>query len=314
MSLGNSRGYRPTIPLPNYDVKLLKPQNILGMLAAGTRDLGFAGADWIAELGIEGLVEVLDTGLDPVRIVAAAPNPRILAEGAGGLGGRKLIVASEYGGLTAKWLASRGLEAHFLRAYGATESLPPEDADIIVDNAATGSTLRANGLEIIDSLMNSTTRLYASAAAWAHPGKRARIERLVLLLKAVLEARKRLMISFNIPSANLETLLDTLPSCVLGAAHTQKRARVHPGPAHLSLSHAPPRAQSRARSQHALAHRGHAAPRRGALGDRGRGEREGALPHPADQGRGGHGHCRVRGAHDRALGGRQGPPRGLLSL
>ena len=211
VSLGNSRGYRPTIPLPNYDVKLLKPQNILGMLAAGTRDLGFAGADWIAELGVEGLVEVLDTGMDPVRIVAAAPNPRILADAKGGLGGRKLIVASEYGGLTAKWLAAKGIDAHFLRAYGATESLPPEDADIIVDNAATGSTLRANGLEIIDSLMNSTTRLYASAAAWADPAKRARIEKLVLLLRAVLEARKRLMITFNVAAASLESMLEKMP-------------------------------------------------------------------------------------------------------
>ena len=230
MSLGNSRGYRPTIPLPNYDVKLLKPQNILGMLAAGTRDLGFAGADWIAELGIEGLVEVLDTGMDPVRIVAAAPNPRILLEAKGGLGGRKLIVASEYGGLTAKWLAARGIDAHFLRAYGATESLPPEDADIIVDNAATGSTLKANGLEIIDSLMNSTTRLYASAAAWADPAKRARIEKLVLLLRSVLEARKRLMVTFNVPA-------DDLGPCwrlCHGAAAAPERARAacasHPPP------------------------------------------------------------------------------------
>jgi ATP phosphoribosyltransferase len=230
VSLGNSRGYRPTIPLPNYDVKLLKPQNILGMLAAGTRDLGFAGADWIAELGIEGLVEVLDTGMDPVRIVAAAPNPRILLEAKGGLGGRKLIVASEYGGLTAKWLAARGIDAHFLRAYGATESLPPEDADIIVDNAATGSTLKANGLEIIDSLMNSTTRLYASAAAWADPAKRARIEKLVLLLRSVLEARKRLMVTFNVPAADLGTMLETLPWCGSSSRARPRRVCVSPPP------------------------------------------------------------------------------------
>lgn len=218
VSLGNSRGYRPSIPLPNYDCKLLKPQNILGMLAAGTRDVGFAGADWVAELGIEAssLVEVLDTGLDPVRIVAASPDANILKKAlaandkgaTAGAGGRRLIVASEYGGLTKAWLARTGLDAAFLRAYGATESLPPEDADIIVDNAATGSTLRANGLEIVDSLMNSTTRLYASAAAWAQPAKRARIERLALLLRSVLEARKRLMLTFNMPTSEaLEALL-----------------------------------------------------------------------------------------------------------
>jgi ATP phosphoribosyltransferase len=210
VSLNNARGYRPSVPLPNYDCKLLKPQNILGMLDAGVRDLGFAGSDWMTELGIEGLVEVLDTGLDPVRIVAAGPDPTILSKGVGA-GGRKLIVASEYSGLTKRWLAAKGIEAHFLRAYGATEALPPEDADIIVDNAATGSTLKANALEILDTLMHSTTRLYASKQAWANPAKRARIQELVLLLKAVLEARKRLMVSFNLPVDKLDQLGEWLP-------------------------------------------------------------------------------------------------------
>lgn len=256
MTLGNARGYRPSIPLPNYDVKLLKPQNILGMLLAGTRDIGFAGGDWVEELSITGLVEVLDTGLDPVRIVAASPDPNILTKGVG-LGGRKLIVATEYCGLTQKWLAEMKIDATVLRSYGATESLPPEDADLIVDNAATGSTLKvrdrarlatslcfaaaaradlparththtcfsastcllpncaqANNLEIMATLMKSTTRLYASAAAWAQPAKRVRIERLAMLLKAVLEARKRLMVTFNIPKDGLETILEALPACV----------------------------------------------------------------------------------------------------
>ena len=153
---------------------------------------------------------MLDTGLDPVRIVAAAPDPRVMS--AGGLGGRPLIVASEYEALTRKWIAARGVKATFLRAYGATESLPPEDADVIVDNAATGSTLKANGLEPFDTIMSSTTRLYASRAAWADAGKRARIEELTLLLRSVLDARKRLMVTFNVSAAALEPLLATLPA------------------------------------------------------------------------------------------------------
>jgi ATP phosphoribosyltransferase len=148
--------------------------------------------------------------MDPVRIVAAAPDAEIVRKG--GFGGRKLVVASEYENLTKKWLTEKKIEATFLRAYGATESLPPEDADIIVDNAATGSTLKANNLEVFDTLMTSTTRLYASAEAWANPAKRSRIEKFVMLLKAVLEARKRLMITFNIPSEKLESLLGRLPS------------------------------------------------------------------------------------------------------
>ena len=239
VSLNNSRGYRPTVPLPNYDCKLLKPQNILGMLAAGVRDLGFAGADWMTELGIEGLVEVLDTGLDPVRIVAAAPDAGVLAKGVG-VGGRRLIVASEYSGLTKAWLAKRGIEATFLRAYGATEALPPEDADIIVDNAATGSTLKANGLEVLDTLMNSTTRLFASKEAWANPAKRARIEKLVLLLRAVLEARKRLMVSFNLPVDKLEAL-EGLPRCVQRRAGLQGLQCSSPLTPALSQTLPPPR-------------------------------------------------------------------------
>lgn len=209
VSLGNARGYRPTIPLKNYDVKLLKPQNILGMLHAGTRDCGFAGADWVDELNLE-VVEVLDTQLDPVRIVAAAPSVDILAKG--GLGGRKVIVASEYEQLTRKWLDAKGIPYTFLRAYGATESLPPEDADVIVDNAATGSTLKANQLEVFDTLMQSTTRLFASKAAWADPAKRARIEKLATLLKSVLDARKRLMVTFNCPVDKLEHMIANLPA------------------------------------------------------------------------------------------------------
>ena len=211
-TLANNRGYRPTVPLPNYDVKLLKPQNILGMLQIGSRDLGFGGADWVEELHIKGLVEVMDTGLDPVRIVAAAPAGNNMLKTGLGRDGRTLIVASEYETLTRRWLAKLGIEATFLRAYGATESLPPEDADVIVDNAATGSTLKANNLEILDTLMQSTTRLYASELAWADPAKRLRIEKFAMLLKAVLEARKRLLVTFNISADKLDGFIDRLPA------------------------------------------------------------------------------------------------------
>jgi len=149
--------------------------------------------------------------MDPVRIVAAAPDTGVLARGRG-YHGRRLIVASEYVGLTTAWLAAKGIDATVLRAYGATESLPPEDADVIVDNAATGSTLKANALEIIDTIMTSSTQLYASAAAWAVPAKRARILDLAAVLRAVLDARKRLMVTFNIAADKLEGILASLPA------------------------------------------------------------------------------------------------------
>lgn len=190
------------------EAKLLKPQNILRMLDSGSRDLGFAGADWAAELSSEA-VELLDTGLDPVRIVAAAPAA-LVREGSLARG-RTYVVASEYEALARAWISSKGLEAGFIRSYGATEVFPPEDADVIVDNCASGSTLRANGLVVVDELMASSTRLYASRQAMDDPARRQAAESFALLLEAVLEARRRVMIEVNVEAALLSALTAVLP-------------------------------------------------------------------------------------------------------
>ena len=202
-----ARSYRPSISLTSCEVKILKPQSIVEMLHMGSRDVGFTGRDWVAELD-GNLVELLDTGLDPVRLVAATPRA-LLADGELPL--RPLVVASEYERLTRRWIGQRGMEARFLRSYGATEVLPPEDADLIIDNTATGSTLEANGLEIVDEIMPSSTCLYASPETLADPGKRQRIDNLVLLLSSVLEARRRVMVEVNVGEADLPAILETLP-------------------------------------------------------------------------------------------------------
>jgi ATP phosphoribosyltransferase len=189
-------------------VKLLKPQNIVEMLGAGTRDIGFAGADWVAEKQAD-LVELLDTGLDPVRIVAAASETLLES---GRLPDRHLVVASEYERLTRDWIAARGLDASFVHSYGATEVFPPEDADIIVDNTATGETLAANGLAIVEELMPSSTRLYASPGAVADPEKKSAIDGVVLSLRSVLEARKRAMLELNVSLQDLDAVIEALPS------------------------------------------------------------------------------------------------------
>jgi ATP phosphoribosyltransferase len=202
------RGYRPVLSEPGFEVKLLKPQNIVEMLGAGTRDVGFAGADWVAEQQAD-LVELLDTGLDPVRIVAAAAESLLLD---GALPSRRLVIASEYERLARSWIDERGLDATLVRSYGATEVFPPEDADVIVDNTATGETLAANGLAIVDELMMSSTRLYASQGAVADPEKKAAIDGLVLSLRSVLEARMRAMLELNVSLADLEAVIDALPA------------------------------------------------------------------------------------------------------
>lgn len=203
----STRNYRPQPSLPGLEVKILKPQNAIEMLHVGSRDIGFAGADWVAELDSD-LVELVDTGQDPVRLVAAAPGDLLVD---GRLPARPLIVASEYERLARRWIAARGLTATFVRSYGATEVFPPEDADCIVDNTATGSTLQANGLHIVDELMRSSTRLYANPAALRDPAKREAIERFVLLVRSVLDARGRVMVEVNVTAEALERVIAVLP-------------------------------------------------------------------------------------------------------
>jgi ATP phosphoribosyltransferase len=200
------RNYRPLISLPDTEAKVLKPQNIVEMLHLGSRDVGFAGADWVAELNA-GVEEILDTGLDPVRLVAAAPPTTEVT----GERDRPFVVASEYDRLTHRWIAERGMRAEFVLSYGATEVFPPEDADVIVDITQTGATLRANGLVILDELMRSSTRLYASPQALADPAKRQRIEDLRLVLASVLEARRRVMVEVNAPESRLDAVVAILP-------------------------------------------------------------------------------------------------------
>ena len=201
------RGYRPSIQLAGFETKLLKPQNLVEMLHRGSRDIAFVGHDWVVEKSAE-LVEVLDTGLDPVRIVAAAPRG-LLQDGK--LPDGKWVIASEYERITRSWLEAKHIRATIVRSYGATEVFPPEDADFIVDNTATGSTLRANGLEIFHTLLTSSTRLYAHPAALEDANKRERIEHFALVLRAVLEARSRVMVEVNVGADDLEQMIAVLP-------------------------------------------------------------------------------------------------------
>ena len=202
----SGRGYRTELSLPGFETKILKPQNMVEMLHLGSRDLGFAGADWVAELGAE-VIEVLDTELDSVRLVVAAPSSLLID---GRLPERNLIVASEYERIASSWVRKRGIDATVVRSYGATEVFPPEDADCIVDNTATGSTLRSNGLEIVEEIMSSSTRLYANPRALEGP-RSAAVRHFVLLLTSVLEARRRVMLEVNVHESCLEAVVDMLP-------------------------------------------------------------------------------------------------------
>jgi len=202
----NGRNYRPVCADDRFELKILKPQNIVRMVELGSHDLAFAGYDWVVELQSE-VMELLDTRLDPVRIVSAVP--RELAD-RGDIFGRRLLVASEYESLTRRYLDSRGADYLFVCSFGATEVFPPEDADMIVDNTSTGQTLRENGLLEVDTLLQSSTRLIANPTALGN-GKGQVIEEFLMLLQAVLDARSRVMLEMNVPPDRLSGLLRVLP-------------------------------------------------------------------------------------------------------
>ena len=204
---GAERTYRPKASVPGIEVKLLKSQNIPPLLALGQHDCGFAGADWVQEQDAD-VVELLDLGFDPVRIVAAIPEDQDWDA----LRSRKLIAVSEYRQLTTRWLAGLGVDFTFVRSYGATEVFPPEDADLVVDNTATGATLRANRLKIVDTVMESTTRFLAYPKALENPEKREAIENLLVLLRGVLASRERVLLEMNAPPEALDAVVGLLPA------------------------------------------------------------------------------------------------------
>jgi ATP phosphoribosyltransferase len=183
------------------DAKIMKPQNVGELLELGSHDAGFTGLDWIKESGAD-VEEVLDLGFDKVRIVAAVPEGYDEAK----LKSKKLVVATEYVNLAETWLKASGYQYRLLRTYGATEVFPPDDADMIIDNTSSGQTLHDNGLKIIGTLLESSTRFAASKIALADKEKKSRIEELAMLFHAVLDGRERVMLEMNIPKERFESL------------------------------------------------------------------------------------------------------------
>jgi len=125
---------------------------------------------------------------------------------------RKIVVATEYMNLAENWLKSCSYNYRLLRTYGATEVFPPDDADMIIDNTSSGQTLRDNGLKIVATLLESSTRYVASKAAMADREKRRRIEELAMLFKAVLDGRDRVMLEMNVPKSKFKEMAAGLPA------------------------------------------------------------------------------------------------------
>ncbi len=213
---GSPRDYHGTIEDDRIErVSLLRPQEIPTYVADGLFDLGITGRDWIAETGAD--VEVLasleyaksGTG-HGVRIVLAVPQNHP-AESAKDLppGSR---ISTEYDNLTRRFFEDLGIPVKVVWSYGATEAKVPEIVDAIVDVTETGSTLRAHGMKVIETLLDSEVLLIANRDSAADPEKRAAMDDITTLLLGALRAEGRVLIKLNVSEEHLQQVLDVLPS------------------------------------------------------------------------------------------------------
>ena len=179
----------------------------------GFLDCGLTGHDWIIENGsdVESICELTfsKASANPTRwVVAVAEDSDIRS--VKDLQGKR--IATEAVGLTKRFLEKHGVTAEIEFSWGATEVKVPDLVDAIVDVTETGSSLRANNLRILETIMTSAPRLIANKTAWADPWKRSKIERLVLLLTGALNARDKVGLKMNVEEARLAALLDALPA------------------------------------------------------------------------------------------------------
>ena len=210
-----SRGYNPSINDPRISkVKILRPQEIPTYVSEGYFDLGIGGHDWIVESNAD-VVEVADmpyakTGAGIMRLVVAVPEDSPIQKSEDIPAGSR--VSTELPNVTRKYFEKLGIPVKISFSYGATEAKVPELVDIVVDLTETGSTLRRNRLRIIDTVLESTTRLMANKQSWADPEKRQAIEEIKTLLLGVMEARGKVLISMNVPEGKLEEIVAVLPA------------------------------------------------------------------------------------------------------
>lgn len=207
------RTYFPTTNQKDLAFQVVKPQITSFLLSENKADLGFSGKDWVYENGVEDKVEeIMDLGFDPVRIVAAIPETKDLET----LLKNSVTIATEYQSLSKKWVESKKINGKIFRTWGTSEGFVQDAEDamaqILIDNTSTGSSLKANRLKIVDTLMESSTRMYASKEAMKNPQKKQKILELKMLFEAVLNARGRVMLEMNVEKDKFDSLVKGLPS------------------------------------------------------------------------------------------------------
>ena len=208
-----SRSYYPKIDDPEIECILIRAQEIARYVEMGLLDCGLTGYDWVLEndANVTQIAELVygKVGRKPLRWVLAVPNDSPI-NCAKDLEGKR--IATEVMGMTKKYLAKNGVNAKVEFSWGATEVKPPHLADAIVEITETGSSLKANNLRIVDTLCETTTRFIANNDAAKDEFKHNKMEKIALLLQAVLTAENKVGLMMNCHVDNLEKVLAILPA------------------------------------------------------------------------------------------------------
>ena len=215
----SARSYFPAIDDPEIDCMLIRAQEMARYVADGVLDAGLTGQDWIAEhaaangstSGVTALADLIyaKQSFGKVRWVLAVPEESRY-QSARDLEGA--TIATELVRATQAYFVRQGVNVNVEFSWGATEVKAPRLADAIVEVTETGSSLRANRLRIIDTVLESNTQLIGNPSALGDPWKRTKLENIALLLKAAIEAQGRVGIMLNVRRADLEAILALLPA------------------------------------------------------------------------------------------------------
>ncbi|MDX2111916.1 MAG: ATP phosphoribosyltransferase [Verrucomicrobiota bacterium] len=209
----SSRSYKPVIDDAELEGRFIRAQEVSRYVEHGFFDCGLTGLDWIMENRSD-VVEVCDliyskTSTVQSRWVLAVPEASSIKT-VQDLQGKR--IATEVVNLVKDYLAKHRVEAEVEFSWGATEVKVPDLVDAIVDLTETGSSLRANKLRVLDTLLYTNTKLIANKQSWANPQKRQKIETIALMLKAALEAGNKVGLKLNIRREQIEAILATLPA------------------------------------------------------------------------------------------------------
>ena len=209
----NARSYFASTGDPEIECMLIRAQEMARYVDHGALDAGLTGLDWVVESGLD-VIAVTDLiyakqSRGKVRWVLAVPedSPFRSAED---LAGR--IIATELVQVTRNYFRAQNVDVQVEFSWGATEVKPPMLADAIVEVTETGSSLRANRLRILDTVLESNTQIIANRSAWADCEKRRKIENLALMLRGAMEAQDRVGLMLNVRKANLDGVLSVLPA------------------------------------------------------------------------------------------------------